>query len=553
MSKQRIVTLYLIISCSSLFLFEFISSKVHLSEGFVILLNYIVGLAFIFVIGRFLYVILSKQEKYKELQKEGQLLQTMINSMVDFVNFKDGEGKWIKVNDFGLKLFQLEHVDYQGKKDSELALYSDFFYHALHFCEASDENTWLRKEVTREEEIIPLPDGDQKIFDTIKVPIFNGDGSRKALVVLGRDITERVKAEKRLSESRQQYKSLFDYNPDAMLMADLNGNVTNVNPGFEQFTGFLRKEIVGKSIVGLIENQTDQQKVMDAYLQVINKRTSVSFEDIRILTKEGQFKLLNATFVPMLIKDEIVGIISYSKDVTHLRETEERLRKSEKLSIVGELAASVAHEVRNPLTALKGFVQLLKTSDNKHDSYYNIMSDELDRINLIASELLVLGKPQEIQFTRLDIVQLLEDVRALLEAEANMYNANISIHVHHPVPYLSCEANQLKQVFINIIKNSIEASARDISIEFTEKDQWVFITIKDDGHGIDQNRIENLGEPFYSSKEKGTGLGLTISYRIIETHGGKITFYSEVGKGTIVKIGLPVHEADNQIQQSHAN
>ena len=148
--------------------------------------------------------------------------------------------------------------------------------------------------------------------------------------------------------------------------------------------------------------------------------------------------------MPILINHDLVGVINYAKDLTQIRATQERLKNSEKLSVVGELAASVAHEVRNPLTSLKGFVQLLKGRDYEYENYYSIMLSELDRINLIVSELLVIAKPQNIPFQQHQIGQLLNDVKALLEAEAHFYSTEISLIVTEPIPLLYCEGKSVK-------------------------------------------------------------------------------------------------------------
>ena len=169
------------------------------------------------------------------------------------------------------------------------------------------------------------------------------------------------------------------------------------------------------------------------------------------------------------------------------------------------------------------------------------MLSELDRINLIVSELLVIAKPQNIPFQQHQIGQLLNDVKALLEAEAHFYSTKISLIVKEPIPLLYCEANQLKQVFINMIKNAIEAESKHVWITLEHVEKQIIITIKDDGCGIEAERLKHLGEPFYSSKERGTGLGLTVSYRIIEAHKGKVIVNSKVSQGTIVQIELPIN------------
>ncbi|MFD9627520.1 PAS domain S-box protein [Peribacillus muralis] len=540
MSKRSILSIYILCGIVILVVFDyFLTTNIQNKEVF-IQLQRAEGIFFLLSIGLILYLYLAKRAEFKQLKEAEQRRRTLINSMVDFVNFKDGDGRWLESNTFGLKLFQLEHVDYKGKRDSELAEYTEFYKESLIYCEASDEETWIQGEITRCEEIIPLPDGNHKTFDTIKVPLFFEDGSRKGLVVIGRDISERVAAEKQLFDSEQRYKSLFEHNPYPMLMLDLQGMITTVNPRFETVTGFQQEEIRGSSFVKLDFSPEDADLIRTSCEYVVENRKGIKKgRDIQFLTKYGKSILLSCTFVPMMIGDELVGIITYAKEVTQIRETEARLRRSEKLSIVGELAASVAHEVRNPLTSLKGFVQLLKKSDHPHEQYYSIMLSELDRINLIVSELLVLAKPQELPFSKQQIVQLMNEVKILLKPETDSFSTQITITVKNEIPLLSCEGNQLKQVFINMFKNSMEAAADQIWIEFEQMDKNLSIIIKDNGSGIEKKRLKHLGEPFYSSKERGTGLGLTVSCRIIEAHGGKVRFNSELNRGTEVEIILP--------------
>lgn len=526
---------FLVYSINELLIYMFIDDAkqqffIHLAEG-------IIG---ILVIGLLLSYTFSKRNHYTLTKKEGEeRLHTLINSMVDVVIFKDGEGRWVEANSFGLKLFQLDHIDYKGKTDCELAEYTPFCAEKLKRCIPTDEIIWSSKKIGHIEEFVPLPDGTIRTLDTIKVPLFNEDGSRKGLVVIGRDITERIHAQQQLSEKEQRYKSLFHYNPEPIIMMDLTGRITKVNPRFEAVTGFSSEELLDTMFLDLQFDQTDNLK--KSFEFVLENYRGIIGEEVLLTTKDEKQIILGCTLVPILINNKLVGVINYAKDLTQIRATQERLKNSEKLSIVGELAASVAHEVRNPLTSLKGFVQLLKGKDHDFESYYSIMISELDRINLIVSELLVIAKPQNIPFQQHPIEQLLNDVIALLEAEAHFYSTEIRLKVKEPIPLLYCEANQLKQVFINMIKNAIEAESEHVWITLEHVEDQIIITIKDDGCGIETERLKHLGEPFYSSKERGTGLGLTVSYRIIEAHKGKVVVNSKVSQGTTVQIELPIN------------
>ncbi|MEI2358711.1 PAS domain-containing sensor histidine kinase [Mesobacillus zeae] len=497
---------------------------------------------YVFIAGWFFYFSLMKKEQLHASREDEKRLATLINSMVDFVNFKDGDGRWIEANQSGLRLFQLENVDYRGKKDSELAEYTDFYGDALRSCERTDEEAWRKGTVTQVEEIIPMPDGSSRTFDTVKVPLFNDDGSREGLVIIGRDITERKEMDKLLKANQQRYKSLFDYNPELVYMIDLKGYITKLNPQFESVTGFTAEKTIGKHVTQLVNGQS-QKDILKALSSVVNE-CKPNISEIHVFGKNRNPLLLYCTSVPIIVNGEIEGIIGYGKNITDIRQTEERLRRTEKLSVVGELSASVAHEIRNPLTSLKGFVQLLRMEDKRHQKYYSIMLDELDRINHIVGELLMLAKPQKIQHKEADIQTILSDVTSLLNTEATLHDVQLNFTFLQKKLLIQCEPNQLKQLFINLIKNAIEASPKGGTVKVYICDSGsgkIMITVKDNGCGISKEMLERIGEPFYSSKEKGTGLGLTVSFKIVQSHNGTIRFSSNAGDGTEVVVELPKH------------
>lgn len=154
------------------------------------------------------------------LHESEEQLRTLINAMPDIVAFKDGAGRWLEANNFDLRLFQLEGVEYRGKKDSELAAFSPFYHDAFLGCEASDELAWQARSATRADETIPRPGGSPMVFDVIKVPMFHPDGRRKGLVVVGRDITERKRVEAELKRYQEQLEHLVDERTAELAMAN---------------------------------------------------------------------------------------------------------------------------------------------------------------------------------------------------------------------------------------------------------------------------------------------------------------------------------------------
>lgn len=239
------------------------------------------------------------------------------------------------------------------------------------------------------------------------------------------------------------------------------------------------------------------------------------------------------------------AILTVIRDLTERRQDEERLVRSEKLSVIGQLAAGVAHEIRNPLTALKGFTQLLRNKYTEHSYYFDIMGNEIDRINLIVNEFMTLAKPHYNAFQFNNIVDIVQSVLSILDTQATLYGVELDFQAEQDLPNLYCNENQLKQVFINVIKNAIEAMQDGgrvaITIRFESMERMLHVKIADQGVGMPEDVQKRIGEPFLTTKEKGTGLGLMVSSRIIEEHKGTMLITSKAGEGTLIDIQLPLH------------
>jgi two-component system, sporulation sensor kinase E len=494
-----------------------------------------------------LYILIKRQlksdQKEKEMWKEREeQLRFLINTMPDFVYYKDGEGRWLEANIFALELFQLKDVDYKGKKDSELAQYTDFYREALLGCAETDEQALHANQPTRVEEFIPQPDGTVLIFDAIKVPLFHVDGSRKGLVVIGRNITERKDAERRLEESQERYKSLFEQNPDVVFSLDVDGVFRSANTMCETLTGYQMNELLKMDYRSIVAEH--ELSVATDYFTNTLQGACPTFE-ITIRHKSGHHVQIRVTNIPIVVKGRIVGVFGIAADIAEQKMTEELLRKSDRLSVVGQLAAGVAHEIRNPLATLSGFVQLLKEQTQEHHFYYEVMHSELDRINFIVSEFLMLAKPQTLNFQFKDIHRIIKNVLTIAETQAIMNNIQIVTEMKVDMPMVYCDENQLKQVFINVMKNAIEAmpNGGQILIKVNKKGKdHLAVSFTDQGCGIPEDRISKLGEPFYSTKEKGMGLGLMVSYKIIEAHEGRMVIQSQLDVGTTVSVILPIIE-----------
>ncbi|THF84461.1 ATP-binding protein [Cohnella fermenti] len=217
-------------------------------------------------------------------------------------------------------------------------------------------------------------------------------------------------------------------------------------------------------------------------------------------------------------------------------------QQSEKLTMAGTLAASIAHEIRNPLTSLKGFVQLSQATSKNHSE---IMLAEIDRINDIVNELLILAKPQGGEQVRKKLRTLLQSVLTLVNPQAILLNVQLLdlYPPHLDSLEVLCVENKLKQVFLNVIKNAIEAmpDGGTVAVEVSADEEWVYVEVADSGPGIAQEQLQRIGQPFSSTKEKGTGLGLMVSQTILDNHGGHMSFRNRSAGGAVVAVKLPIN------------
>ncbi len=226
------------------------------------------------------------------------------------------------------------------------------------------------------------------------------------------------------------------------------------------------------------------------------------------------------------------------------REEEARVLQAEKLAVVGQLAAGMAHEIRNPLTSIKGFVQMIAAREDGKapPEYLEMILMEIESIQSVVNETLVLAKPHPANFTPVNVSGVIQEVCALMEPQA--YYRNIKLVSSFPVnvPPVKADRNQLKQVFINLIKNSIEAmpeAGGEISLALKQRGHKLQIAVSDTGSGIPPDLLARLGGPFVTTKENGTGLGLMVTFRIVQNHGGSIHVDSTPGHGTTFLITLP--------------
>jgi len=246
---------------------------------------------------------------------------------------------------------------------------------------------------------------------------------------------------------------------------------------------------------------------------------------------------------------ESEGEVLLLTDVTELKTLEKEMRKSERLAAVGRMAAGVAHEVRNPLSSVKGLALLLQTKFNqgtRERETATLLIREVERMNRTISELLSFARPAPLELQEVDLAELLEQQVTLLAADTDSGAITFHLEVDDRLPRVAADRDRLSQVLMNVLLNAVQAMADGgevrVSARSGEDGEQVVITISDTGEGMDQETLGQIFFPYFTTKTRGTGIGLAISQKVIADHGGNIQVDSEKGRGTVVTIELPVRK-----------
>lgn len=350
-----------------------------------------------------------------------------------------------------------------------------------------------------------------------------------------------VLAERKFSRLKGHYRHFIEHSTDGFALI-LNGKWIYLNPSFLNMLGYNEEEdLIGLSVYDFLAER---------HIGEVRRRIECNEECPVTLSKPVEIEWKSPNGKPLYTEtilsestghdQQVYRIII--RDITERKQNEANMLHTEKLYVAGQLAAGIAHEIRNPLTTLKGFLQLLEEGHTPNGSYYGIMKSELLRIETVVSELLMVSKPQAAELVRSDTAVMMKETLKLLESEAVLHNIVFDLKLSGQPLWVFGVESQIKQVFINIINNAIEAMHKEggvIRIGMDLQSDTVEIRIKDDGPGMSEEQLAKLGQPFYTTKERGTGLGLMVTFKIVYNHHGSIEATSQQGKGTVFIIKLP--------------
>lgn len=315
--------------------------------------------------------------------------------------------------------------------------------------------------------------------------------NQRAELLLLIDISSRKKFQTILQKSRERYQLLIQNSIDTIAVIHNDKWVFMNESGISLFEAETYEDLIGKNVYDQL-HPCDHDGVKQRIQNIINRKTESEIIKQSWFTFKNRLIYTEMVCIPTTFFGE-TAVQVILRDISERKQTEELMLKSEKLSIAGQLAAGIAHEIRNPLTAIKGFLQLMKPTMEENEHYFEIVFSELSRIELILSELLMLAKPQQNAVKeRVNLKKIISEVTALLETQANLKGIFIKTDYEHDSMYINGDQNQLKQVFINLIKNAVESmpDGGTVHIIMTEDEYSVNVTVKDEGDGIPENVLK---------------------------------------------------------------
>lgn len=349
--------------------------------------------------------------------------------------------------------------------------------------------------------------------------------------------------------SMKTYVNAFNQSCNFILLVDQEGIIRDVNAMHTVFINRSREELIGENIVKVLSiidsiNTNDFTELCETVKRQGCAETYKSYHR----TPEDTRHYHITTYYD---KETNMYIIQMA-DSTEKENLQVQLAHSGSLSAVGQIAASIAHEIRNPITTLKGFTQLLKasaTDDSKR--YISVIEDEIDRMESILGEMLVLSKPAVKKKSTFSLEVLVDEMVAILQPKALMEGIEINTEVCiKESPLLHGDPDKFKQVLLNLFKNALESMEHGgiLTIGLSDEDKKLILTIKDTGKGMTLHQVNQIFMPFFSSKPGGTGLGLPFVLKTVEEHGGTIAVESQVEIGTKFVLTLPKKiEAANEM------
>jgi len=478
------------------------------------------------------------------IQVEKNKLQSVIDAMVDHLTIRDKDYHLIYQSESSQRIFG----NHLGEKCYRVYEGQDKLCPGCPVKKAFKDgkpHTSERKTVT--------PSGEVIFWENTANPIRDAKGEIVSCLEVARNITDRKRAEEKLKESEEKYKTLVEATSDIIWEVDTEGRFTFVSPKIKDILGYEVDEVVGKKRPLDLVAKEEFSEWLKRFKQINAKRKPFSVLEVTHLHKNGRRVIFETSGIPLFDSaGEFKGYVGINRDITERRHMQEQLAITDRLASVGELAAGIAHELNNPLTSVIGFSQLLMDKEVPEDIKQDLQTvyGEAQRASQVVNNLLTFARRHAAVKQMLNINDVINKVLELRAYEQRVENIKVKSLFEPGLPEVMADYFQLQQVFLNIIINAeyfmIKAhNSGKLTITTERVGDIIRASFADDGPGIAKEDLGHIFDPFFTTKEvgKGTGLGLSICHGIMAEHGGRIYVESELGKGTTFIVELPISAA----------
>ena len=363
-----------------------------------------------------------------------------------------------------------------------------------------------------------------------------------------------------LTELQAFHHNILQSMHSGVMTTDLHLKISSYNQAAEQITGYSLSEVYGRSLHELFP-ELEVPNIMEPSAEEVTVSRVARRQETTIVTKSGETVFLGFSVALFLDNQgSVAGLICIFQDLTELKAMQEHIAQADRLAAIGQLAAGVAHEIRNPLASISGSVQMLKADlalDEEHSALMDIVVRESKRLDRLLSDFLLYARPQSLSFAKSDIIHdVILSTIGLIKCDERFSEQKFSIEVEMPqnFPKVVCDAQQLQQVFWNLCLNALQAMPDGgelrINVHVETFEGWeldaqtqvevTVISVSDTGTGMDEETLHHLFHPFYTTKKHGSGLGLAVAHTIVKNHHGTIRVKSLPHQGTTFEVILPL-------------
>lgn len=485
----------------------------------------------------------QKEQQLKALEGSNLFLKTLFDAVSEEVILVDENFNIEDVNQKFLNNYPLKKEAVVGKKCHEIIHQSNEPCKLeKHLCPLKEAKRIGKPvEVTHQH---TQPDGDIKEMVEVMYPLPTGDQRAKLFLKISRDITDYGDLIRKLHASEKKFKAILDTATDAIISIDENHKIILFNNAAKQTFGYSKDEVLGKNLNLLIPPRYgDHYSFIKEFMETREPKVMGKNLSLSALRKNGEKFPVEIG----LSHHEMDGKITFTaiiRDVSAQRQLEKKLLQTERLAAVGQTVAHVAHEIKNPLMIIGGFSHQIKSSlvDEKAIQKLDMIFDEIGRLENLVANLGDFTKVYNLVKRPSDINSVIQDV---LKIMTEIYPADKYAFKTDFFPNLeeiNCDPDKLKQVFINIITNGIAAmdDGGTVRVSTGKCPDGIEIRLSDEGIGIPEDDLLRVFEPFYTTRDSGSGLGLSISYKVVEAHKGEIWADSTPGEGATFVVRLPV-------------